>query len=85
MKSRAIVVGVLPVATVAQLTSSAFAGSGEAEFAFQKTLQRTDLPVSSGSALRTWIWGTEPVTPVMIEQYAEAPGGARPEQYYDKS
>jgi len=52
---------------------------------FQRTWERTDRPVSEGAASRSWIWGPEPISPVIREPYAEAPGGEREVQYFDKS
>jgi glucose/arabinose dehydrogenase len=56
-----------------------------AESAFARTWARTDAPVASGAAARTWIWGPEPFTEQVIEPYAYAPGGQRIVQYFDKS
>ncbi|RIK34938.1 MAG: hypothetical protein DCC58_21035, partial [Chloroflexi bacterium] len=53
--------------------------------AFQRTWERTDQPVASGAVARTWIWGPEANTAVLTEPYAEAPGGQRQVQYFDKS
>ena len=52
---------------------------------FQRTWQRTDKPVLDGAATRTWMWGPEAFTEVTQEPYAEAPGGSREVQYYDKA
>lgn len=56
---------------------------GRAEF--QRTWQRTDFPVIEDEVNRTWIWGPEANTPVVREPYAEAPGGKRIVQYFDKA
>ena len=53
--------------------------------AFSRTWQRTDAPVESGAADRTWIWGPEPFSAAFMEEYADAPGGERLVQYFDKS
>jgi hypothetical protein len=53
--------------------------------AFQRTWQRTDNPVATGNAGRTWMWGPAAFTPVMHEPYEQAPGGTRAVQYFDKS
>ena len=53
--------------------------------AFRRTWARTDHPVAGGQAHRTWMWGPEAFTGVMEEEYAEAPGGVRTVQYFDKS
>ncbi len=53
--------------------------------AFQATWARTDLPVAVGQVDRTWMWGSLPDTQALQEPYAEAPGGQRTVQYFDKS
>ncbi|HLT19983.1 MAG TPA: hypothetical protein VKZ96_11045 [Thermomicrobiales bacterium] len=45
---------------------------------------RQDLPVDVGAVNRTWLWGPGPKG-TTTEPYAEAPGGRRVVQYYDKS
>jgi hypothetical protein len=52
---------------------------------FQRTWERTDQPVASGRANRTWMWGPQAFTGVLTENYTEAPGGKREVIYYDKS
>jgi hypothetical protein len=52
---------------------------------FERTWERTDRPVSDLMVDRTWMWGPEPYSPRMTEEYADAPGGAREVQYFDKS
>jgi hypothetical protein len=52
---------------------------------FWSTWARTDLPMSNLMVDRTWMWGPEPYSPRMTEQYTDAPGGAREVQYFDKS
>jgi hypothetical protein len=48
--------------------------------------ERTDKPVQDGVTARSWMWGpdTVPGSPAS-EPYAEAPGGNRVVQYFDKS
>ncbi len=53
--------------------------------AFLDTWARSDLPVAAGQVSRTWMWGPEPFTPPLREPYAEAPGGSRLVQYFDKT
>ncbi len=45
---------------------------------------REDRPVAAGAVARTWIWGPEPLLTVE-EPYADAAGGRRAVQYWDKS
>jgi hypothetical protein len=52
---------------------------------FQRIWNRTDKQVATGGASRTWLWGPEPFTGAIQEDYAEAPGGKRLVQYFDKS
>jgi hypothetical protein len=52
---------------------------------FARTWERTDYPVAAGQINRTWMWGPEPFTTLGNEPYAEAPGGERLVQYFDKS
>ncbi len=53
--------------------------------AFQRTWARTDKPVADLAVSRTWMWGPEANTGPLTEPYAEAPGGNRTVQYFDKS
>jgi hypothetical protein len=52
---------------------------------FEQTWQRTDAPVADLAVSRTWVWGPEALTAPAGESYAEAPGGTRLVQYFDKS
>ena len=56
-----------------------------ANAAFDRTWSRTDLPVANLLVNRTWMWGPEGNTVALDEPYAEAPGGNRTVQYFDKS
>jgi hypothetical protein len=56
-----------------------------AEQVFQRTWARTDDPVASLRVQRTWMWGPEPYTAGIVEEYDTAPGGTRIVQYFDKS
>ncbi|MCL5958075.1 MAG: hypothetical protein M1358_01955 [Chloroflexi bacterium] len=53
---------------------------------FQSVWERTDKPIEDGATSRSWMWGpqTVPGSPG-TEPYAEAPGGNRVVQYFDKS
>lgn len=65
-----------------------FSGTGSAgdvHPAFHRTWERTDRPVASGGATRSWIWGPDGHTDAFNEPYADAPGGERLVQYFDKS
>ena len=56
-----------------------------ANSAFLRTWERTDRPVADGHVSRTWMWGPEPFTDLVTEEYEESPGGHRTVQYFDKS
>ncbi len=71
-----LLVGVLP----ASLSAQSFADS-----AFESVWQRTDKPIADGRAARSWMWGPQPLTEALYEPYAEAPGGSRLVQYFDKA
>jgi hypothetical protein len=66
--------GALPVAAYAP-----------ADPAFERTWARIDKPVAAGRVDRTWMWGPEANSVAMLEEYAEAPGGYRTVQYFDKT
>lgn len=51
----------------------------------QRTWERTDQPVAAGRVSRTWVWGPAAVTGAVSELYADAPGGERLVQYFEKS
>ncbi len=68
-----------------QQASAASIGS----YAFEKIWSRTDQPVASQAVNRTWMWGPQPFTNVMVEPYAQGnvagQTGVRRVQYFDKS
>jgi len=53
--------------------------------AIKRTWARTDMPVSTGMADRTWMWGPDALDDPVMEPYAESPGGMREVQYFEKS
>lgn len=55
-----------------------------ADPAFNSVWNRTDALVG-GQVSRTYLWGPEPFTAGLTEEYIEAPGGKRLVQYFDKS
>jgi hypothetical protein len=59
--------------------SPAFANSQ-----FEQVWSRTDQPVANGAIARSWLWGPQPGE-VRTEPFAEAPGGKRTVQYFDKA
>ncbi len=50
---------------------------------FMHLWTRTDAPVANGQADRSWLWGAAP-GPRRYERFAEADGGVRLVQYFDK-
>jgi len=58
-------------------------------FAFQQIWNRTDQPIQAGKVSRTWMWGPQPFTGVLLEPYAQGnvagQQGVRRVQYFDKS
>jgi subtilisin family serine protease len=52
---------------------------------FRNTWGRTDDPVAQGATTRTWMWGPDPFTDGLFEEYAQGPDGERFVQYFDKS
>jgi hypothetical protein len=58
-------------------------------YAFEQVWWRTDMPVRENQTNRTWIWGPEPISQLLLEPYDEghASGvdGARWVQYFDKT
>jgi hypothetical protein len=63
---------------------AAQAPDGAADAAFHSRWARADAPVAAGTAGRSWLWGPEPVA-VANEPWAEAAGGRRLVQYWDKA
>jgi hypothetical protein len=57
----------------------------KAKDAMQRSWERTDKVVADGQVHRTWMWGPQPNSDVILEEYAEAPGGYRMVRYFDKS
>jgi uncharacterized protein YkwD len=53
--------------------------------AFERVWERTDRPVKDQIADRTWMWGPEPFSGVLHEEYADSPDGERTVAYFDKS
>ena len=58
-------------------------------YAFQRIWNRTDQPVETHTVNRTWMWGPQPFTDVLLEPYVEGnvagQQGVRRVQYFDKS
>lgn len=52
--------------------------------AIHRTWEREDRPVAAGAAVRSWLWGPQPLL-VTTEPYREAPGGRRLVVYWDKA
>ncbi|HET7034815.1 MAG TPA: hypothetical protein VFI42_03965 [Thermomicrobiaceae bacterium] len=87
MKTRGTLVGAIVGLLLLALASAPVTAMTPvfANPAFQATWARTDLPVAVGQVDRTWMWGSLPYTPALHEAYADAPGGVRTVQYFDKT
>lgn len=57
---------------------------GFADLAFQALWKRSDGDVADGTASRTWLWGPPVLSGARREAYAEASGGERLVEYFDK-
>ena len=67
------------------VTSDGIVRAGQyADASFLKLWSRADAPVLAGTAGRSWLWGAKPGA-ATLEQYAEATGGTRQVQYFDKA
>lgn len=53
--------------------------------AFHGVWERTDRPVAELEVDRTWTWGPEASSDLLVEEYEDAPDGERIVQYFDKS
>lgn len=77
-----VILGLL--AFVIAMPMSAVAEDPANEY-FDRTWERTDGPVSTGSTSRTWIWGPSGFTADCLEPYFKTSAGEREVQYFDKS
>ncbi|HEX2914448.1 MAG TPA: hypothetical protein VH186_26850 [Chloroflexia bacterium] len=77
--------------TVYKMTYTSPAGSGPgqnftlAHPAFDRLWQRSDRQVFDHQVARTYLWGPQPNSAGLQEEYADSPGGKRLVQYFDKS
>ncbi|HUH08352.1 MAG TPA: hypothetical protein VML96_11200, partial [Egibacteraceae bacterium] len=69
----AMLVAMLGLGTVAAYHEDDVTIHDWADDRFEDRWARTDLPVATGAAVRTWIWGTSPLTEGMMEPYVESP------------
>jgi hypothetical protein len=85
---RSVLWGSLGLCLLVSSTVVFFSGTGAADDIhpdFLRTWERTDHPVASGDATRTWMWGPGGYSDAFFEEYADAPGGERLVQYFDKT
>jgi hypothetical protein len=85
---RSVLWGGLMLCLVLGAVGVFFSGSGTAGDIhpdFQRAWERTDRPVAYGETTRTWMWGPHGNTDAFLEPYADAPGGQRLVQYFDKT
>lgn len=65
-------------------TSDRLDAPGFAHDAFQALWMRTDEPVRGLSIERGWVWGPEPLTSGLEEEWIDSPDGTRLVQYFPK-
>jgi len=82
---RLLIVATLLVPLAAQVAPETATAATPANEFFQRTWERTDEPVAATAVSRTWVWGPEAFSDPAGEHYADAPGGVRLVQYFDKS
>ncbi len=85
MTLRRRVVTALLVVVIALALAPAVSAEPIEHTAFERTWARTDMPLVTRQALRTWMWGPAAASTLLSEPYAESPGGRRIVQYFDKS
>jgi hypothetical protein len=76
-----------PLVMFGQSTAPSKSANPSADFAqpeFRALWERTDGPVASGAANRSWVWGPQPGAS-LLETQAQSKDGARPVQYFDKA
>jgi hypothetical protein len=87
--ARRAFVSLLALVLLGSVVSSSLTANEIETYAFEKVWWRTDLPVRELQTNRTWIWGPQPISPLLVEPYDEgfASGreGARWVQYFDKT
>jgi WD40 repeat protein len=85
--NRLVIISFLLVLITSVFPATIFAADslGFADPAFARVWNRTDWPVRTGDVSRSFIWGPRPFSVAVQEDYAEAPGGKRLVQYFDKS
>ena len=85
--SSLMTVGILLALVCGSLVETHLARAAEpfADPAFNKVWNRTDSQIASGALSRTYLWGPEPFTTGLQEDYVEGTGGKRLVQYFDKS
>ena len=76
---------VVGAALAVQSVAPAAAGPSSAQLAFGQWWQHWDKPVAAGQVQRSWIWGELIGEAPTWEPYAEAQGGERAVQYWDKA
>src|SRR5687768_10123854 len=80
---RPLLIVTLALLALNAASASAAPAAAADEGAFRRLWERTDAPVASGQAKRTWYWGATPLE-TLDEDYAEGVGGKRRVQYWDK-
>ncbi len=76
---------VLSAALVTGIISNVSAATNFADNSFQSVWNRTDAAVASGKSDKSWLWGPQPNSAGLAEEYKQSPNGRRLVQYFDKS
>ena len=72
-----------PMPAATRQNTGAWPEAWKSDSAFEALWTRTDAPVATGQAARSWLWGPEPFA-VANEPYAGSPTGLRLVEYVDK-
>ena len=73
-----ILAAVLALLTLPSLGNSPASADAFGAYAFQRLWSRTDGPMQQGTASRSWVWGSQPFTGIVLEQYVEGNADKRP-------
>lgn len=94
MGSGACIARIVRIVSCAALLAVALAATPAAaaqpidNYAMAQVWARLDRPVAEGRVSRAWVWGPEPISPLLLEPYAGARAGSaagrRWVQYFDK-
>lgn len=75
----------LIVGLLTSIVPNAKAAGAFADNAFNSVWNRTDAAVAAGKSSRSWLWGPQPNSAGLVEDYQQSPNGRRLVQYFDKA